>query len=506
MQRTRIQVAAMVTAVWAAGAASALTLNGLFTEGAVLQQSAPVPVWGTAEPGEEIVVQFAGQTLRTRAGHDGRWSVRLAPLSASAEPRTLTVSGRSPESKIQVDGVRVGEVWLCSGQSNMQSTLGNSEGGTNAAMAADDPLLRLYRVPLTKADVPQTAVTSQWMACTFSNAIGFSAVAFYFGRELRAARGVPVGLILSAWGGTPAEAWTPRPVLEGRSELRTILEEHEKAVAAYSPERAEEDYQKRLANWSNAVAKAKAEQRAPPMRPRKPEPPAEKPQRPSCLYNAMIHPLVPYAIRGAIWYQGEANSGRAKQYEILFPAMICSWRQAWGLGDFPFLFVQIAPHQHMVPDIREAQLAAWKTTPNTAMVVITDVGDETDIHPRKKEPVGRRLALAARAVAYGEKIVYAGPVFRAMTVHGNRAVLEFDHAGSGLAAAEGGLTNFVVASLGSTNFVPAQAVIEGDRVVVTSPEDMPPRAVRYGWSNWFVGSLFNKEGLPATPFRSDRAW
>ncbi len=504
MKSMRIVGAWIVAAVVAATAAQAVTLNGMFTEGAVLQQGVPVPVWGTAEPGEEVTVRLAGSTRIAKAGGDGLWAVRLPAMKASAEPRTLTVTGKTPESKIEIPGVLVGEVWVCSGQSNMQWTLGASEGGTNAAMEAKDPLLRLYKVPMTKADAPQAAVTSRWTSCEFTNSIGFSGVAFFFGREMRAARKVPVGLIQTAWGGTPAESWTPRPILEGHADLKVLLDEHAKAVADYSAAKAEESLQKGLVAWSNAVVKAKAENRALPQRPRKTEPPADKPQRPCCLYNAMIHPLVPYAIRGAIWYQGESNSGRAKQYETLFPVMIGSWRQAWGQGDFPFLFVQIAPHNGMVPEIREAQLVSWMKTPKTAMAVITDVGEETDIHPKKKEPVAKRLALAAQAVAHGEKVVYCGPVFRVMTVHGNRAVVEFSHTGSGLVAAEGGLKDFTIAAAGSTNFVPAQAVVESGRVVVTSPDIAVPGAVRYGWTNWFVGSLFNKEGLPATPFRTDR--
>ncbi|OQW97535.1 MAG: hypothetical protein BWK77_01480 [Verrucomicrobia bacterium A1] len=416
-----------------------MTLNGLFTEGAVLQQDMPAPVWGTAEPGEEIVVTFAGQTRRAKAGQDGRWIVRLAPLKASAEPRTLSVAGKTPGSKVEIAGVLVGEVWICSGQSNMQWTLGKSEGGTNAAMQAADLLLRLYKVPSVKTDVPLAAVTSRWTSCEFSNSVSFSGVAFFFGRDLRAARNVPVGLIQTAWGGTPAESWTPRPILEGHADLKVILDEHAKAVADYTPEKAEEILQKNLVNWSNQLATARAEGRELPQKPRKMEPPAETPKRPCCLYNAMIAPLVPYAIRGAIWYQGESN-----------------------------------------------------------------VGEEKDIHPVKKVPVGARFALAARALAHGEKVVYSGPVFRTMSVQGNRAILEFAHTGSGLVAAEGGLKDFTVAPAGSTNFVPAQAVIESGRVVVTSPDVAAPGAVRYGWSNWFVGSLFNKEGLPATPFRTDR--
>ena len=252
MKSMRI-VGAWIAAVGlAAGAAPALTLSGMFTEGAVLQQGLPVPVWGTAEPGEEVTVTFAGATRRARACEGGRWTVRLPSLRASAEPRTLAVTGRAADSKIEIAGVLVGEVWICSGQSNMQWTLGASEGGSNAAAEAKDPLLRLYKVPMTKADAPQCAVTSQWTSCESTNSIGFSGVAFFFGRELRAMRGVPVGLVQTAWGGTPAESWTPRPILEGHADLKVILDEHAKAVADFSQPKADENYAKALAAWSNA--------------------------------------------------------------------------------------------------------------------------------------------------------------------------------------------------------------------------------------------------------------
>ena len=497
----------LMIAVLAAGVTRApaeVRLHGMFTDGMVLQQGVPAPVWGMAAPNEEVTVEFAGQKKTAKADADGRWLVRLDSMPASAEPRTMVVRGSIPNPPSEIRNVLVGEVWICSGQSNMQWTLGNSENGTNDAQNAADPLLRLYQVPMIKSDNPLSAVTSRWTDASFSNVIKFTAVGYYFGKNLRrAARQVPVGLVQTAWGGTPAESWTPREKLEADAELRVILDEHAKAVQAWDPVKVDDSWQKQLANWSNQLAKAREAKQPPPRRPQKPESPANKPRRPCCLYNAMIHPLLPYAIRGAIWYQGESNAGRAKQYETLFPTMIASWREAWGLGDFPFLFVQIAPHANMGPEIREAQLVSWQKTPKTAMTVITDVGEQMDIHPKKKAPVGARLALAARALAYGEDVVYSGPVFKGMRTEAGKAILEFDHAGGGLVAAEGGLKDFVIAGADG-KFVAAQAAIDGARVVVSSPEVAEPKAVRYGWLNYFVGSLFNREGLPATPFRTDR--
>ena len=226
------------------------------------------------------------------------------------------------------------------------------------------------------------------------------------------------------------------------------------------------------------------------------------PNNPTVLFNGMIAPLVPYAIKGVIWYQGEGNAGQSQEYRTLFPRLIADWREKWGQGDFPFLFVQVAPFQNLPPGIREAQLLSWQKTPNTAMVVTTDVGDATDIHPRQKEPVGARLALAARALAYGEKIEYSGPVFDALNIDGGRAVLRFKHLGSGLLAKDGELKGFTIAGADKT-FVAAKADIQGDTVVVSSAEVRTPVAVRYGWANVPDVNLFNKEGLPASPFRTD---
>src|SRR5512137_2355531 len=301
----------------------------------------------------------------------------------------------------------------------MAFLLSRSANAAEATAAAGDPQLRLFTVPRGTADSPATAVRGSWTESTPESAASFSAVGWFFGRELRRALKVPVGLINSSVGGTPAEAWTARAALEGDPELRQILEQHAQQEKNYDPAAAAAKRKQALQKHKQAVARAKAEGKEPPAAPRPQADPRAK--GPSGLYNAMIAPLQPYAIAGAIWYQGEANAGRAAQYQSLFPAMIQDWRRAWGQGDFPFLFVQIAPHQRMTPEIREAQLLTSQKVPRTGMAVITDVGNETDIHPTKKEPVGARLALAARAVAYGEKLEYSGPVYSSMKLDGDRA-------------------------------------------------------------------------------------
>ncbi len=481
----------------ALGARAEVKLHPLFSDHCVLQRDVPVPVWGTAAPGEEVVVTFGRQTRKAMAGSDGKWMVTLGKLRASEQPQVLQAG------VARATNVLVGEVWLCSGQSNMQWPLHQTSNSAAAIAAAADPALRLFYTPRVSHDTPQDTVGTNWSVSGPASASNFSAVAWYFGRELRRALKVPVGLINSSWGGTPAEAWTPRPVLEAHPVLRAIVTNHEHACRIYSPEAARTQLVAQLVKWSNDVVKAKADGREPPRRPQLQENPATASRRPGCLYNGLIHPLVPCALRGAIWYQGESNSGKAKEYETLLPVMIDAWRKDFGVGEFPFLQVQIAPHQGMVPAIREAQLRIARQHPNTYLAVITDVGEETDIHPKHKEPVGQRLAYIALAKVYGRRLPWSGPVFKDMKISGAQAVLRFDHVDGGLVARGGELANFTLAAAGTSNFVPAQARIDGATVVVSADGVAAPGAVRYGWTNWFQGTLFNGAGLPASPFRTD---
>ena len=459
--------------------------NSLFSDGVVLQQGIAVPISGTAKDGEKITVKIQEQTVSTTA-KDGRWMVKLKPLKAGG-PFVLTISGAND---LTIKDVLVGEVWLCSGQSNMAFALSRASNGEEAIAAASDPQLRLYTVPHEAKDEPLTDAPGNWKECTPQSVANFSAVAYFFGRDLRKALKVPVGLIHSSVGGTPAEAWTARATLEADPELKKLLDRHAEAVKNYDPAKAAEQHKQALVKHKEAVAKAKAEGTEPPRAPTGPNDPSRGNGRPAGLYNGMIAPLEPFAIAGAIWYQGEANSGRAMEYRKLFPAMIESWRQAFGAGEFPFLFVQIAPHQGMSPEIREAQLLTSQKVPRTAMAVITDVGEEKDIHPKQKEPVGARLALAARAIAYHEKIEYSGPVYDSMKVKGNQAILSFKHTGGGLVAKDGELKGFTVAGEDG-KFVGAVAKIEGEKVIVTSDAVEKPAAVRYGWVNTSDVNLWN---------------
>ncbi|MCX7009643.1 MAG: sialate O-acetylesterase, partial [Kiritimatiellaeota bacterium] len=336
--------------------------------------------------------------------------------------------------------------------------------------------------------------------CDPKSVESFSAVGYFFGRDLRKALNIPVGMIESDWGGTYAETWTDRATLQ--KVLPEAFTRQADAVKAYDPVKAKQQFEQAMIKHKAAVAKAKAEGKPDPRGPRMQADPSTGPNRPCVLFNGMIAPLLPYPICGAIWYQGESNNGRQKEYQTLFPAMIGCWRKVWGCGDFPFLFVQIAPHEGMTPELREAQLISMQKTPNTAMAVITDHGTPKDIHPKAKEPVGGRLALAARALAYGEKIEYSGPVYRKMKIRGDKAVVSFEHLGGGLVAKDGALKGFTIAG-SDKKFVAANAVIEDDTVVVSSPDVKAPFAVRYGWANVPEVNLFNKADLPATPFRTD---
>ncbi len=453
-------------------------LPALFSDNMVLQQGTAVPIWGWADEGEEVKVSFRGKSLNAKA-QNGKWMVKLSRLKAGG-PDNLIVEGKN---RIELKNVLVGEVWICSGQSNMELPLKNTFEAEAAIAASGNPQLRLFHVPKTKADEPRDDVKGEWNSAGPESTSNFSAVAYYFGRDLQKALKVPVGLIETCWGGSPAEVWMSRRVLEANPEYkRDILDAYVEKMGKGN---------------TNKSARA--------------------PWKPTELYNGMIAPLIPFSIKGAIWYQGESNAGRAKQYRALFADMIRNWRADWAEGDFTFLEVQLAPYDKAKKrsletitekpedsdwaELREAQLLATKVLPKVGMAVITDVGEKDDIHPKKKEPVGTRLALAARGIAYHEKIEYSGPIYKSMKVQGQKIILSFDHA-DGLEARGGELKGFAICGP-DKKFVWPKAQIDGNRVVVSSPEVTQPVAVRYGWSDFPVVNFWNKAGLPASPFRTD---
>jgi sialate O-acetylesterase len=427
------------------------------------------------------------------------------PALEAGGPYTLTITGKN---KVTVKDVYVGEVWVCSGQSNMEWPVWASENALALIKESRNPKIRLFTVQKATSATPRTTVAGKWVPCGPGTVGGFSAVAYFFGRDLQKKLGVPVGLIHSSWGGTVAEAWTGRAALEDSPRLKYLVDRFDAARKDYG--KAADKYLKDLEAYIPRARKACAEGKDLLPLPALPYNPSHNPNSPCVLYNAMIRPLQPYGIKGAIWYQGESNAGRAYEYRNLFATMIKNWRDDWKLGDFPFLFVQLAPWQAISKEpqesawaeLREAQLLTSRKVKNTGMAVITDVGDPDDIHPRKKGPVGARLALAARALAYGEKLVYSGPVYKGAQFKDGKVVLSFASVGRGLEARGGELTGFTIAGA-DRKFHNAKAVIEGDTVVVSSDKVAKPAAVRYGWANCPVVNLWNKDGLPASPFRTD---
>ena len=489
----------LLASLFTSGAWAKVGLPALFGDHMVVQRDAPVHVWGTAEPGEAVQVAFRGQSVSTAAAEDGRWEVYLDPGPAGG-PFGLAVEG---SNRVEFEDVHVGEVWVGSGQSNMVWPLERSRDAEQEIAAAEHPGIRYFKVTLNTSDTRLEDVEGQWQVVSPETASGFSGVGYFFARHLHKQLGVPMGIIQSAWGGTPAESWTSARTLAEEPALANMSAEF--AAEAMADEAV---YADRLATWEKRSAAAKAEGKEAPRRP--PPPRALRPQhKPSALFNAMIAPLLPYAIRGTIWYQGENNASRGQGYlyRRLFRAMIEDWRREWGIGAFPFLFVQLAnygrvPEESTWPELREAQAMALGLA-NTGMAVTIDVGNPTDIHPRNKQDVGLRLALAARAIAYGEHdLEYSGPLFRQATRDAAGLRLWFDHVGGGLEARGGQLEGFQVAGRDG-KFVSAQASISGNTVLVSSAAVKHPVGVRYAWAADAQGNLFNDAGLPASPFQTN---
>lgn len=626
-------------------------LHPLFCDHAVLQRDVAVPVWGWSEPGASFSVNFAGQSRRAVADKAGKWMVKLKPLHASAEPRSLTVSNLTTQESVVINDVLVGDVWLCSGQSNMEMGVGACNA-TNDVETANFPLIRLLTVPRLVATAPVDTMACQWLVCSPETIkqgfwAGFSASGFFFGRELHGQLNIPIGLIHSSWGGTIAEAWTSAEGLEPITDFNDAVQNvrdtatgkkqidypviYEKwcqqkdagtqqgwasattfdggwksvAMPQYFEQTGLPDYDgivwftrefelptdwsgkdlklelgqiddidttwvngvkvgqmnrydlfrnytipanilksgkniltirmldtggnggftgpaDRLklslagddsaapvslaGNWLMRDSTPLAKLGAPPQ-----IPDAGNPNVTTVLYNGMIAPLLPFAIKGAIWYQGESNADRAQQYQRLLPAMIADWRKHFGVGDFPFYIVQLAAWQATFPqprenhwaELREAQAMTAKNVPHTGLAMALDIGDAGDIHPKNKMEVGRRLALNALAKTYGKKIEYSGPWYRSMKIEGEKVRVKFDHVDGGLFAKGGKLTGFAIAG-DDGRFVWADARIDGATVVVSSPLIEKPVAVRYAWDINPVCNLYNQSGLPAVPFRTDK--
>jgi len=448
-------------------------LPALVGSNMVLQRNKPLNIWGWADKGEKVTVTFRNATFYAITAANGQWKVKI-PAQIAGGPYTMTISGHNT---IKLDNILVGDVWVASGQSNMEMPVkgwGKVLNYEQEIAAANYPQIRFFQAKHVTSTAPKDDIAAwegNWQVCSPQSVPEFSSVGYFFAREIYGHEHIPVGVIHSSWGGTVAEAWTSGESLKTMPAFADTVKAYEQLTPPQSP---------------------------------------SNPNKPTLLYNAMIHPLLPYAIRGAIWYQGEANVGRAYQYRELFPLMIKDWRKQWKIGDFPFFFVQLAnftekkeqPVESDWAELREAQLKTL-SVPNTGMASAIDIGDDKDIHPKNKQEVARRLSLIARAKVYGEKIPYSGPIYQLKTIAGNKVYIAFNHKDDGLVVKGGSkLKGFEIAGA-DKKFHWAEASIVGDRVMVTSPEVEKPVAVRYNWSNNPSGNLYNGAGLPASPFRTD---
>ena len=656
--RPTVHAFALILIVTCAAAARAdVTLPPIFSDHMVLQRGVPVPVWGKASPGEKVTVEVSGQSATATADDSGHWMLKL-PAIETGEPTKMTVTATGGK-QITINDVLIGEVWDASGQSNMDWQVKQSADPEKEIAAARYPAIRFFRFPHTVSTQPTKEFLKggKWEICTPENAPVFSAVAYYFAREILQKENVPVGIIQNAWGGMPAEAFTSEVTLKGDPDFAPLLEMKRNAVA---DKQTRQKYEKALADWQDknlvkdpgnkgfekgwakpdfddtawktmnlpskwekqglkidgavwlrrtidipadwqgkdltlylgiiddfdttyfndkqvgaigrenpfawaterkytipaklvkpgkatvavrvfdqwaeggfndsSMKLAQGDDARPlagewryeiehsvaqpdplPMPPAVP-PSMTSPNMPSNLFNGQVNPVIPYAIRGVIWYQGESNADRAEQYRKLFPAMIGDWRKHWNQGDFPFLFVQLANFGNWRPrpkdpadstwaELREAQLMTLKKSPNTAMAVTIDIGDSADIHPKNKQDVGKRLALGALKLAYGKDVQHAGPLYDSMKIAGDKIRITFTHA-DGLTARDGPPKGFQIAGQ-DKKWVWADATIEGNQVVVSSKDIPSPVAVRYGWQDDPVVNLYNAAGLPASPFRTD---
>ena len=478
----------------------------------VLQRDMPAPIWGWADAGEDISVTLSKQdvdaepvhTTTATADANGNWQTELPAIQAGG-PYTLHIAGTNT---IELTNILFGEVWLCSGQSNMEWPVNASMDKEAEIAAANYPLIRLFHVPREASGLPVPDVNAQWHPTMPETIRHFSAVAYAFGRHIhKELDEVPIGLINASWGGTRIEPWTPHVGFTSVPALTAIAEEIQdidKNYRAQLPQKLND-----IEDWIAETRKALESDGAIFQMPENVHPLTPH-QRPTALYNNMVYPIVPFAIRGALWYQGESNMGEGMMYHEKMKALINGWREVWGQGEFPFYFVQLAPwggydknDPTRLPKFWEAQTATL-AVPNTGMVVITDVGNIRDIHPRNKQAVGLRLALWALAKTYGkEKLVCSGPLYKSMSVESNAIRISFDHTGSGLISRDGGaLTWFQIAGE-DKEFVEATAVVDGDTVVVSSDSVQSPVAVRFGWDQIAEPNLMNKEELPASPFRTD---
>lgn len=481
-----------------------VTLPAVISDNMVLQQDVQARIWGKADAKEKIKVttSWDKKVYETSANEAGKWQVKVQTPKQSSRAEHISIKGKNA---LEVKNILIGEVWMCSGQSNMDFQVAKEKGWKTGIIDeekemqdADYSEIRLFHIAQKlspKAELDDCE--GQWLVCNAENLKTFSAVAYFFGKDLHQKLHAPIGLIQASWGATHAESWTKMSEMEHDPVYADLVYDFYQSRDNYDSDL--KNYEEELSDYNKKVSDGVEG--------------LKKPKKPngiyhhkalSTLWNSMIHPVLPYAIRGAIWYQGESNSIRHEDYRHVFTKMINSWRKEWGQGDFPFYFVQIAPHYKQPPQIREAQLETWQTVPNTGMVVIPDAADSTDIHPRWKQIPGERLAKWALAKTYDKKIAFSGPRYKSHEVRGNQVIVSFDYTDGGLKSNDNKpLIGFCLAGADKV-FHLAKVEIEGDKLVLSTPEVASPMAIRYNWDKFFRANFFNGAGLPATPFRTDR--
>lgn len=490
-----------------------LKLPAIIGDNMVLQQKQANPVWGWDAPGTAVTVTFAGQTKNAKAGTDGKWTVKLDALPANAKPQSMKIKGTSER---ELKNILVGEVWICSGQSNMQFAVQSNWDSDLEIATAKYPQIHLITVPNVGTQEPQNDFKGEWRECNPQTVGGFSAVGYFFGRILHRTLDVPVGLINDSWGGSAAEAWVRRDVLEKDPRFKLLMENTRKREADLQSPAAKANYDKQLAAWKQREADAKKAGK--PFTERAPQPPdawLRGNARPGNIFNGVLLPTIGYGIKGAIWYQGESNAGRAYEYGSLFPRMIQHWREEWGQGDFPFYWVQLADFMAEKTDAMQAVASSWaelresqtktqSAIKNGGQAVIIDLGEGNDIHPKNKRDVADRLARWALAKDYGVKIPYRSPEYKSVEFTGNKAVVTLDTFGSALRTFDVVEAKGFVICGEDKQWKWAQAKLVGnDKVEVSAAGVAKPIAVRYAWADNPVCNLYSVQGLPVTPFRTD---
>ena len=482
-----------------------MKLPTILSDHMVLQQKQSDPIWGWDAPGTKVTVTFAGQTKTAVAGSDGKWMVKLDSMPASVTPQVVIITGTS---RIEIQDVLVGEVWVCSGQSNMEFRLGKDPNGDLEAAVSDLPAIRLITVPPKGCQELLNDFKGEWKAATPETARNFSAIGFLCGRYIHQMLHVPVGLIENHWGGAAAEAFVPRPAIDRDPRFKRLADSAAKMEAELLPDNGDARFAAGMMAWTNECAKAKSENKPAPQKPRRW---LQERSRPGNTFGAMVHPILCYGIKGVFWYQGEANAGRAWEYADLFPFMIEQWRKEWQQGDFPFYWVQLPnyqaeqaqPKESAWAELREAQTRTMKL-PNTGQAVIIDLGEGKDIHPKNKHDVAPRLARWALANDYGIKIPYRSPEFKSLTIRSNTATVTFDCFGGTLRAfGVEELRGFAICGA-DKKWQNAMGRITGTNTVeVWSENVLQPVALRYAWADNPVCNLYADNGLPVTPFRTD---